>query len=81
MDWALSGLQLVLGGNKWSGRHAEYTTLAGETPTQEHLGNLFRKKIGILAIGQETGDDRQKYWEALQHSPMPKPNDNDKSHS
>lgn len=44
MDWALSGLQLVLGGNKWSGRHAEYTTLASETPMLEHLGNLLREK-------------------------------------
>lgn len=44
MDWALSGLQLVFGGNKWSGRHAEYTTLATETPMAEHLGNLFREK-------------------------------------
>lgn len=44
MDWALSGLQLVFGGNKWSGRHAEYTTLAIETPMLEHLGNLFRGK-------------------------------------
>lgn len=44
MDWALSGLQLVLGGNKWSGSHAEYTTLARETPIVEHLGNLFGKK-------------------------------------
>ena len=41
MDWALSGLQLVLGGNKESGRHVEYTTLARETPTVEHLENLF----------------------------------------
>lgn len=44
MDWALYGLQLVFGGNKWSGRHAEYTTLARATPTEEHLGNLFRGK-------------------------------------
>lgn len=44
MDWALSGLQLVFGGNKWSGRHAEYTTLAGETPTSQHLGKLLRGK-------------------------------------
>lgn len=44
MDWALSGLQLVFGGNKWSGRHAEYTTLAGETPMLEHLGKLLRGK-------------------------------------
>lgn len=44
MDWALSGLQLVFGGNKWSGRHAEYTTLATETPMLEHLGNQFRGK-------------------------------------
>lgn len=44
MDWALSGLQLVFGGNKWSGRHVEYTTLAIETPMSEHLGNLFRGK-------------------------------------
>lgn len=44
MDWALSGLQLVFGGNKWSGRHAEYTTLASETPMLEHLGNLLRGK-------------------------------------
>lgn len=42
MDWALSGLQLVFGGNKWSGRHAEYTTLAGETPMSQHLGKLLR---------------------------------------
>lgn len=44
MDWALSGLQLVFGGNKWSGRHAECTTLARETPMVEHLGSLFRGK-------------------------------------
>lgn len=44
MDWALSGLQLVFGGNKWSGRHAEYTTLARETPIVKHLGNLFGEK-------------------------------------
>lgn len=44
MDWALSGLQLVFGGNKWSGRHVEYTTLARETPMVEHLGNLFGEK-------------------------------------
>lgn len=42
MDWALSGLQLVFGGNKWSGRHAEYTTLARETPMSQHLGKLLR---------------------------------------
>lgn len=42
MDWALSGLQLVFGGNKWSGRHAEYTSLAGETPMSQHLGKLLR---------------------------------------
>lgn len=59
MDWALSGLQLVLGGNKWSGRHAEYTTLARETPMVEHLGNLFGEN-GILTVGLKTGDDHQQ---------------------
>lgn len=44
MDWALSGLQLVFGGNKESGRHAEYTALARETPIVEHLGNLSERK-------------------------------------
>lgn len=40
MDVVLSGLQLVWGGNKRSGRHAEYTTLAGVTPTVKHLVKL-----------------------------------------
>lgn len=57
MDWALSGLQLVFGGNKWSGRHAEYTTLAIETPMLEHLGNLFGGGNHMLTVGLNSQDE------------------------
>lgn len=47
------------GGNKKSGRHAEYTTLARETPTVAHLGNLFRAN-DILTAGIKVIDDNKK---------------------
>lgn len=52
MDWALSGLQLVFWG-VISGVEGtqEYTSLAKETPMEEHLANLSGRKNTILTAG------------------------------